>query len=958
MSIKTRLTIIFLTLAIVPAFFLSALVFHNSMEYIGSIVLSDLKLVAEGKEAEIREFIEAKRGRVLDFTTDAYIRSATESIDATKGEKERKKAGLLLSEYLVKNKLTVDPDLIEIHVLDSAGRVIASTDYEFIGHDDSAEAYFREGMKHNFVQGIDTHTHGGVEHRYIPITSPVTSNGKAVGVLMNGYSIDIARKLLSGERSRELGAETGIRLEAIENMDIFLVNRQGYLITPSKKVSGYNRPSGTKVETLPVRECLDGARDTNEEWSDILGRKVWGASSCIRIRNGPVWTLVVEQGREQALTPIEGLRYIFFVVGVGLVIVVALTALGIAQSISKPIERLRKGTEIVATGNLDYKVGSEAGDEIGALSRAFDRMTENLKTTTASLDVLEAEVAERRKVEEALRASEVKYRNFVDNSLVGIYSTTLRGEILYANRALAAMFGFESREEMMAEGIKGLYRDPARRDDLLKRLKEETNVEDFEAEFVAKNGEVKNILLSATLSGEVITGMIVDITEIRRAREIRREAEHIKAQAEMSSALANAAMDFHGVLATVTRYTAELLGDWSVIRLVSEDGKWLNPVGLYHRNPALMPLLRDFVNTNPMRADSGPEGTVVTTGEHLHIRTLDELAALLKPESRHTLERMGTSSLLTVPLRAYGRAIGTIAVARSSPDEPFTEEDRLLTQDLADRASLAISNARLFNEVQQELLLRKTAEEVTRKYADALERSNADLQQFAYVASHDLQEPLRMITSFLMLLSRRAGGRLDGESEGFIKKAIEGSMRMERMIKDLLDYSRVQTQPREHEKVDCEAVFKQAKENLRVAIKEENVLLTHDRLPVVIGDSAQLLHVFQNLIANAIKFRSEEQPLVHVSAREEGDEWVFYVRDNGIGISGKFKEKIFVIFQRVDEKKYPGTGIGLAVCKKIVERHGGRIWVESEEGKGSTFYFSIPREGAEKGRPPAGRGRG
>ncbi len=955
MSIRTRLTIIFLTLAIIPALFLSALVFHNSIEYISNTALSDLKLLTEGKEAEIRELLEAKRSRAVDFTTDAYIRAATARINAMKGKPERLRAGRELSDYLSVNKRYVDADLIEIHVLDSTGKVIASTDKEFIGQDESDKLFFGEGMQHSFIQGIDTHTHGGVEHRYIPVAAPIIDNGKTVGVLMNGYRLDLLTRLLNGERSTELGATTSLSLAKLENIDIFLVSRMGFLFTPTKKMARFV-PYSRRIETLPVRKCLEESLDTNTEWTDVLGHKVWGASSCINIPKGPVWTLVVEQDIGLALAPIEDLRFVFFVVGVGLVLVVSLTAVGIAQSISRPIERLRKGTELVASGNLAYRVGSRSNDEIGALSRAFDRMTETLNETTASRDDLVREAAERKKVEQALRASEVKYRSFVDNSLVGIYSTSVSGEILYANRALAAMFDYASPEEMMEANILSVYRNPARRDVLLNRLRQETNVEDFEDEFVTKNGEVRNILLSATLSGETITGMIVDITEIKRAREISREAAHVRAQAEISSALANAALDFQGVLDTVTKYTTELLGNWSVIRLVSADKLWLDPVAVYHMDPELLPLLRDLVLTNPLRADTGPAGKVVKGAEPLLLDRPERAYTMVKPEQRATLDRIGTFSLLVVPLRAYGKVIGTLGVARAKDSEPFTHEDMLLIQDLADRASLAISNARLFNEVQQELALRKAAEEATRNYSAALERSNADLQQFAYIASHDLQEPLRMITSYLKLLSRHTKGRLEEQSEGFVEKAIEGAMRMERMIVDLLDYSRVQTQPKAHEEVDCEAVFKQVQDNLRVAIKENDAKITHRGLPVVMGDSAQLMHVFQNLVSNAIKFRSKEPPRIDVEAREEKDEWVFCVKDNGIGIGDKYKEKIFEIFQRIDEKKYPGTGIGLAVCKKIIERHGGRIWLVSEEGRGSAFYFTVPKEGPEGTAPHAPRG--
>ena len=206
----------------------------------------------------------------------------------------------------------------------------------------------------------------------------------------------------------------------------------------------------------------------------------------------------------------------------------------------------------------------------------------------------------------------------------------------------------------------------------------------------------------------------------------------------------------------------------------------------------------------------------------------------------------------------------------------------------------------------------------------ALERSNQELQQFAYVASHDLQEPLRMVASFTQLLAQRYQGKLDADADEFIEYAVDGAIRMRQVIHDLLAYCQVGTHSKTLEPTDCNAVLEQTLANLRVTIEENQASVTHDELPIVEADAPQLGRVFQNLIANAIKFRRETRPCVHVSAQLEGAAWVFLVRDNGIGIDPEYAEQIFTIFQRLHTRKdYPGTGIGLAVCKKIVELHGG-----------------------------------
>ena len=239
---------------------------------------------------------------------------------------------------------------------------------------------------------------------------------------------------------------------------------------------------------------------------------------------------------------------------------------------------------------------------------------------------------------------------------------------------------------------------------------------------------------------------------------------------------------------------------------------------------------------------------------------------------------------------------------------------------------------------------RKKSEKDLTKTVGELKRSNDELQQFAYVASHDLQEPLRMVASYTQLLAQRYKGRLDSDADEFIAYAVDGSNRMQAMIQDLLAYSSAGTNGKVLREISGEQALKEALTNLRATIEESGAVVTHDALPAVTTYDTQLAQIFQNLVGNAIKYHGPEVPRVHVSATtNDGKEWIFSVRDNGMGIDPQYFERIFILFQRLHgRKEFEGTGIGLAICKKIVERLGGRIWVESQPQKGSTFYFALP----------------
>jgi signal transduction histidine kinase len=293
---------------------------------------------------------------------------------------------------------------------------------------------------------------------------------------------------------------------------------------------------------------------------------------------------------------------------------------------------------------------------------------------------------------------------------------------------------------------------------------------------------------------------------------------------------------------------------------------------------------------------------------------------------------------LDIPLILVSGALGDVAAVECIKQgvTDYVLKDSLARLLVALRGALKDKNTREERQRAQESLAQKVEE---------LARSNADLEQFAYVASHDLQEPLRMVSAYTQLLADRYRGKLDDQADKYIHYAVDGATRMQSLIQDLLAFSRVGRQETALSNADCNLLLERAIENLRAAILESNAVVTAEPLPQLLANGSQLLQVFQNLLGNAIKFRGSETSVIHVSAALVANEWHFSVADNGIGISAEHAEKVFIIFNRLHTRtEYPGNGIGLAICKKIVERHGGRIHALPHEGGGTIMSFTLPAQ--------------
>jgi signal transduction histidine kinase len=294
---------------------------------------------------------------------------------------------------------------------------------------------------------------------------------------------------------------------------------------------------------------------------------------------------------------------------------------------------------------------------------------------------------------------------------------------------------------------------------------------------------------------------------------------------------------------------------------------------------------------------------------------------------------------LVIPLITPARPLGLLVVEMQYRSL-FPDEDVALLKLFGQQAAVVLQNQRMIDELSARS---EDLEQMVKARTADLERSNRELKSFAYVASHDLQEPLRTISSYLQLIDNRYNDKLDSEGHEFIAFAVDGAIRMKALIQDVLAYSRVETQPKQFTTFNLQGVVDEVCQLLERAINEAQAIITYDDLPVITADRRLISQVFQNLLSNAIKYRGDRKPEIYVSHTQENGYWHFSVKDNGIGIEPQYMEQIFVVFRRLhDRETYSGTGVGLAICKKAVDLHGGRIWAESEPGTGSTFHFTLP----------------
>jgi len=672
-------------------------------------------------------------------------------------------------------------------------------------------------------------------------------------------------------------------------------------------------------------------------------------------------------------------------------------------------------------GRVEYAIVSKDGRELDV--EANIEMLHDSTGETVGLIITARDVTERKRAQEAVRASEEKLRTTIESIDDGVTMFDTFGNITDVNEAGVRMLGYTSKEELIGKpAIDNIAaKDQGKvAEEMAQAVAEGRAMRRLEYTLVTVDGrELEAESSSAALydSQGNLTGFVSVARDITQRKKMDEElAESARKFLSVIESIGDMLFitDLDLKLVNVNEVAAHLLGFDDKERLVGtnimeavverdrnrlavDTGKALanRPINDILEYTLVSKYGREFdveAKTEMLLDCAGmPAGLIITARDVTERKRMQEALRMSEEKLRTMFESMRDGIVLTdvkgtivevndatVKMHGYtdrkqviGRngielvaerdrtRVMEAAVRQSKGENPkeiaeihtLVRVDGTEFESESSRSILRDSAGRVigFIAVERDITERKHMQEQLQRTLEELKRSNTELQQFAYVASHDLQEPLRMVSSYVQLLSRRYKGKLDSNADEFIEFAVDGSNRMQIMIQALLSYSRVGTRGKPPEPTDCENILDQTMKNLQAAITEKNAEVTHDPLPTIMADGVQMVQLFQNLIGNGIKFQQEGQrPHVHISVEDAGADWMFSFSDNGIGIDPEFKERIFVIFQRLHgREKYPGTGIGLSVCKRIVERHGGTIWVESEPGKGATFKFTMPKHHEE-----------
>lgn len=1007
MSIRLKLFIIFLAIALIPLLFVSALNFHNYRDSLEATRLSQLQDMAAFKKDKIESYLYGLKANVEMFQGLYNIKKnlpVLSQFDQDTANPEFVAAKEMLDSQLQRMQSTLG--LFDIMVTNTEGKIVYSSNP---GHNkvhflkllfDPAQKAFENGKEGVYFSDVFLDKAADDKPTML-VTAPASDiAGNLIGVI--ALEVDMSRIYSLIQDTQGLGATGEVLIGKKMGNDIVYLNPLRHDPQAAFKLK---IPVGASFG-MPIQQAVQGKSGSGAS-IDYRGKKVIAAWEYIPSID---WGMVAKIDAQEAFAEVINLRNLLVLILVIVFLLSAVMSFSVAQSIASPIKKLSKGVEEIGAGNLNYKVGTNQEDEIGQLSKSFDKMAHDLKNLGLARE------AERRRLYDVLETLPV---------YVVLLSEDYR--VPFANKFFRERFGESGGRRCYEYLFKRV--EPCENCETYKVMK--TNAR-HHWEWIGpdnRNYDIHDFPFAGPDGSRMILEMGIDVTEQKKAEaELKRHRDNLEALVKERS----------GQLEETSRRLQTVVDNLTEGLVVSDlDGN------LFHWNPAAVAML----GFNSM------EECKLNLSEFAKIFELSTVDGQILPCEQWPLSRILRGEVLRdweVLMRRQGSAWQRVfsyggLLAKDKEGKPFlavvtindiTERKRAeealresqrqmnKAQDIAHLGSweLDLEKNKLFwsdevykifglkpqespvtyeaflemvhpddrkavnesyseslrenmgsYEIEHRIIKRSTGEvrfvhekcehfcdktgrvirsvgmvhDITeRKRAEErLRRSNENLEQFAYVASHDLQEPLRTMASYSQLLERRYKDKLDKDANDFIDFIVDAASRMQRLITDLLAYSRLRHIETSGDFVDCNKVLSRVLASMKQGIAESNASVTFDNLPVIKGHEVNLIQLFQNLIGNAIKFCAGNDCRIHISAKRNEGEWLFSVKDNGIGIEPQYQEKIFMIFQRLHKKdEYSGTGIGLAICKKIVENHGGKIWVESELGKGSIFYFTIPAE--------------
>jgi PAS domain S-box-containing protein len=929
LGIATRLTLVFVVFAAVLLAGIGILAFENGRSALQAATVSELLSTAIEKQAALDAWMAERLDTLVSISRGAHLQAEVAALAVPGGPMAEPMGPGRLVEDL-RNWTGAGRGFRELLVLSpESGQILAATDAGDVGKFKEDQPFFANGRLGSYLQNpyYDLAFGGPTATAAAPILS---ADGRVLAVLAG--HLDLA------EMNAIIARRTGLH----RTDETYLVNTASLFVTQPRLVT-----DAAVLQRVVRSEAVNLCLRRNSGAVSSLDYRGVPALSVYRWLPQRQLCLIAEIDQEEALASERSLGSAISIAGLFVLLIASGLAYGLSRTITSPIRALTAGAGQVGGGNLAYRIRADAGDETGDLARAFNQMTANLSRSleetahgqrmVLALGQAAKEVQRAHSREDVLKvlAGEVKRLGYVPL----ISEVGPDGKQLTSPYRLLDESPLSAAEELLGTSVKDLVISPAPGAYLDLAIREERGI------FV----ESAQTLVAETLP--------------EWARPLAEQlAAHLGVKQAILAPLITAGKT-QAVLAVAGAGLSEADVP-AVIALASQAAIALENARLYQEARAWAAELEARVQqrTGELRvseeryralAQAAPDMVFVIDRED-RVQYLNDFAA--RQFGMNAEEAIGKPRAVLFPGAAgeqqqlhLQQVMKTGAPHQSESSIRLGAREVWLSTWLVPMRDQA-GQATAVMGVSRDITQRKQAEDQLRAFSLDLERSNKELEQFAYVASHDLQEPLRMVASYVQLLARRYRGKLDADADAFIGFAVDGASRMQDMINDLLAISRVGTRGKPFAKTPLDDVLYDVLENLKIVLAESGAEVTHEPLPTVMGDSVQLGQLLQNLIANAIKFRGDEPPRVHISVRREGGDmragratWVFSIHDNGIGMDPQYFDRVFLIFQRLHSREeYPGTGIGLAISRKIVERHGGRIWVESAPGQGATFHFTLP----------------